>query len=275
LYFYASVSLFLFLFARALIPPRDADRRNHELFWGVWSAYGLGYLILFVYRSHSLNIYHAATPIIAASVYVAVSAAKWADRAIPRLAMQSRWLSSSAVAGYAALALSLAALVESPAFRNYPGLVGTALLRSGVADRSSESARTGPTPIHRELPIEFEAVVAEMAALRSRGNTVGMIHPSDAMFYLYSGCPLPFRYSPLILSSFTINQLNCNVDRFARANVDYILIVEGKECEGSSYYMIWRAFRAVLGREYVFQKTIGSFELWRRQGSGRHPTSAG
>ena len=275
LYFYASVSLFLVLFARALIPPRDADRRNRDLFWGVWSHYGLAYLILFVYRSHSFNIYHAAIPILAASVYVAAEAAKWADRAIPRLARQSRWLSLSAVAGYATLAVSLVALIKSPAFRNYPGLVGTALLGSGVADRPSESARTGPTPIPREVPIEFASVVAEMASLRSRGNTVGVIHPSETMFYLHSRCPRPFRYYALVMTSLTIDQLNRNLDRFARANLDYVLIAEAKEFENAYYYSILRAFRAVLESEYALQETIGSFELWRRRGSGSHSTSAG
>jgi hypothetical protein len=271
--FCAAVSLFLVLFARALLPPRNADQRNQDLFWGVWSAYGLQFLILFVYRSHSYNIYHVAPPFIAAAVYATFSTAKWAERAIHRLVMPSRWVSFSSVGGYVAIALCLAALVKSPGFRIYPGLLGMALMRPGAGELPSEPKKTSSPRIHQELPIEFGAVVTEMAALRSRGKTVGVLHLADTMLYLHSECPLPFRYSPLMLSSLTIDQLNRNLDAFSRANIDYILIVNEEECEKTGFYMIWRAFRAVLGRDYVFQRTIGSFGLWRRGNIGSRPES--
>jgi hypothetical protein len=265
-YFYISVSLFLFLFARVLIPPGDEDRRKRDLFWGLWAAYGLEFLILFVYRSHSWNFYHASVPIVVAAVYVVVSAAGWAGRAIPRLGMRSRWPSSPVWAGYAALACSLVFLVRSPIFRNYPGLARSALARPKVDDRPGESGRADLASIHTDLPAEFVDVVAEMAALRSREGTVGVIHPSDSMFYLYSGCPFPFRYHSMMASAYTTDQLHRYLDDIARADVDYILIVQGDVYRGTEYDMGWRAFHAMLGRDYVFEKAIGSFELWRRAG---------
>jgi hypothetical protein len=268
LLFCACVCLLLFLVARALVPARDADRRNHDRFWAAWSAYGLAYLILFVYRSHSWNIYHAAPSVVVAAVYAAASAAQWVDRAVHRLGGQSWRRSLPVTAGCAALAFSLATVVGSPAFQNYPSLLGMALARSGFGDRGSESTAAVPAPNHHELPTRFEAVVAQMAALRSLGYTVGIIHPSEPMFYLHSECPILFRYPAFMLSSFTLDQLDRNLDRFTRAKLDYVLIINGNECEHAGYYLIWRAFRAVLGRHYAFQRTIGSFELWRRRGSG-------
>lgn len=264
--FVAMVSLSICSMLLPILRRRPGRMGFLDRYMGCWGAYAWCSIVLFVNRSHEWNIFHCILP---SGVLAAYLARSILDRSLEIAALarpgSAVWLTSLIRRGAPGLALviALAALWARPAFRGYPNLwnrperptsLGKDLcLMPGVCGFPEGAA---------EKVREFHAVTELMAEYWASGQSVEIIHRSDPLFYLASGCPPLDRYSPLLENLFTKQQLAGAIDRFRRRKTPHVLILEHVDPK-FLIHEAWSAYRDILTADYEIEKRIGGFEVWR------------
>jgi hypothetical protein len=269
--FFTIVASLLAVVAWLIVRLRKGEASDPEIFRGCYAAYGLAGLLLFVHRTQWTNLFPPSIPI---SV-LAVAALKWTAEAVSsRLANRSAAgplasLGTTAlfIAPYALLGLVGVDLFRNPHFHEYPNLINRSWQGAPKGGLCLMSGVCGLPPESEEPIREFRAVVARMAALRAEGRTVAILVPADTMYYLASGCPPRDRYTPLLTNLMTKQQVRQAKARFVESNNDYVLIKIYESSE-NDWYEVLAKFRALIGRDYIVEGKIGTFELWRRATSG-------
>jgi len=233
--------------------------RSDLIFAGCVAAYSLEILIQYVNRSVGMNFYHVIIPF---CVLVIGYVAKVAGSPGPGV---GRWLVRTVP-----LVLVVGSILINPLFREYPGLLRTAIKGPLPKGLCLFDDVCGLPESRRDFIRDIHKVTGRMTELKNSGHRVMVLDSAEPMFYLLSGIKPPDRYTPLVINFVTKDQLERAQRRVADAHFDYMVLgkfgyVNDKE-HSDFYASLGEAksgFSELVERDYVLIERIGPYSLWR------------
>jgi len=220
-------------------------------------AYGLCALMLFVQRSHPLNLYHGIVPFCVLSTQGLASAADRLLRPMAGTSVFRRGLPAFAVCA------ALATLPASSSFRAYPGLLQAAVGADSGDPGIPLGRRVGVSGLPQWMAPaigDFQRVTSRLAALQRAGHKVAILDVREPMYCIESGVPPCDRYCPLIYSLLFRDRLDQALERFSKEHFDYVMVGE------RSYSpKIDKAFRQYLMGGYQPDEVFGKHTIWRKR----------
>jgi len=212
--------------------------------------------MLFVQRSHPLNLYHGIVPFCVLSAWGLANAADRLLRPRAGTSVFRRGLPALAVCA------ALAALPASPSFRAYPGLLQAAVGADAGDPGMALGRGVGVSGLPQEMAPaiqDFQRVTSRLAALQRAGNKVAILDIGEPIYCIASGVPPSDRYCPLIYSLLFKDRLDQALGRFSKESFDYVMVGEMSSPE------VDRAFRKYLMGRYQTDEVFGKYTIWRKR----------
>jgi len=248
--------LTIYFFAIGLAGARIFLHRGSEidLFLGSLAAYGLGLLLLFVGRSHPLNLFHPMIPFAMVVVLLLYDFRNTAAR-------DAQWTSFPWVLAIASLAM----LWTKPEFAVYPSLLECVLI--GSPDRNgtlslSTSDLGGLSLSLRQEVLDTQRVVNAIKHLPARDRDVAVLDDRDTLLdYLSDRAPWS-RYTSLFHSLLTRKLIAQTQSELLQRRPRYIVIRSAPPPKWE-FNDTWTSFHRFVPRHYHLEKTVGGYEFWR------------
>lgn len=239
------------------------------------ACYGLMSMMLFIGRSHPLNLFHPIIPF----CIVSTCAVAWARERL-LVAPAGRHKVSTRLIRSAPVVLPLvvvALILRSPSYRIY----GSAFKSLGGGNQAMyASLGTNPNggcllnELHDVCGLgakekhyfqPFDAITGKMLALAHGRNKVAVLDDSDTILYVATGiAPWP-RYSPLI-PSMAPRRLKVFLQKLKSSPPDYVLI--RGTADHTRFFNTktpWTTVHAALPGRFELNGHVGPFEIWRRR----------
>jgi len=267
--FVAAVVVYLGVAAHLAIKVLHRRASAGDVVAGCLSVYGLLALVNFAGRSDPFNLPHTLVPLALVLTLLADAAHRemrpWFVRApgFAAAAARSAWRLAPA----AALGGVLLALVATPLFWHYPGLVqalGSKRDPAGLCLMSAPRDACGIPSAGRPAVDQFHAVTADMRALAARGGTVALIDHT-VEYYVGAGMAPWGYYVPLLVDLLKQDQVTATVSQLLRDRPAWVLI-RTKAQVPDFVVDTWVRLHGVVAQYYSLDHQVGPFEVWRSNG---------
>lgn len=265
------IGVYLYVVGEGLLIRHHAGVTKMGLMQLCIAVYGLASLILYIGRSHPLNLFHGIVPFcLIATMRLQAWLMPQTRDAVPIRISGARW-------AVAVPFLILALLFANPNFRIYENL-----LHSRSGDRSPQqgadvclfpdSRDVCVPPEQADVALEFRTAAGELKKLSDAGKKVAVISNSDTSLCL-AGNIKPFsRYSPVLATIISHTQVNRIEAQLAEKTADYVFLpADDPDSYAQSHGMeslavsdAWQSLRQVIRLHYTFDHTCGLYNVWRR-----------
>ena len=248
-----------------------------DLITGLVALYGMATLLLFVGRSDPAYLRNVAIPFCVVLTrlllivhqfvtehVVAIVVPQW-QTAVRRALQVAPWLGTAAL---------LSALFFNADFTDYPGLLQTYLGNRWTGQAAADndylfaSRHDAPLPAKdREEVNNFRAVTAVIRELSAGGKTVAMLDMDDTEYLVEADIRPYFRYSPVLQTLLTKDQVRSVEQVLIDHPPDYVLYPAESpltlfQVTADDVYL---DIREVIRDHFILEKQVAKTEIYRRK----------
>jgi len=248
-----------------------------ELITGLVAMYGMATLMLFVGRSDPPYLRNVSIPYCVVLTRLLLVAYANVEEKILALFVPERRARLRRVlqAGpWLATAMLLMTLPCNADFLDYPGYFSTCLANRWTANSAVDddylflSRRDAPLdPDRRGDVADFRAVCAAIRELSERGKTVAMLDMDDTEYLVEADIRPYFRYSPVLQTVLTKNQVQSVEQVLIDHPPDYVFYPAASPL--TLFHVtaddVYLDIRKVIREHFVLDKRVAGMEIYRRK----------
>ena len=226
---------------------------TRPMFLATISVYGLGIMLLFVGRSHPLNLLHVTVPL---GMVMAIAGAM--------LSQDREGFAASSSMGWCFAICLIVLLMSKPEFEEYPNLLHSNAMfaRRPIALRSDPPDLAGFKNADRDMIKSFHQIARTMQDLPVSDRQIVVLDERDTLLdYLSNRSPWS-RYTSLFHGLLTWEQVRELQTQLRTARPMY-LVMRHEETPRSDFVDVWLALRPTVAKYYKLARTAGDYELWQ------------
>ncbi len=259
LIFVIMVTVYLGVIGYVLLRGLYGHASRGEVLLATLAAYGLAVLLVFVGRSHPLDLCRATPPFA-----VLVTALMFAGyNALPSLLRRSAF-------PYVLVGGLFLLLLAKPAFRCYPNFLGTLFApgpTGGLSLKSDPPDVSGLPPEYENFASDVHGIGAAIQTLAPDGKSVAILDLNATMLhYLANACPWSrygFIYQIAWTKQFITDLRNDLIQRPPR-----VVVIRGQDASRPPYFdFLWEPLYETVTNHYALCQTVGPFEIWAQPNS--------
>ncbi|MBV8782001.1 MAG: hypothetical protein JO353_11440 [Phycisphaerae bacterium] len=249
--FGAIVALYIACIAWGIGRCAISDQSPAVCLLAVIAAYGLGIMLLFVGRSHPMNLFHVMVPL---AIVLAIGGS---------LTTTSPDLRCSPLAPAAAICFACI-LFHKSSFLEYPSLLGAGSSRPpvGLAMSVHPPDLAGLPQEYSEKVQSFTRVSRALHQLRVKDDQVVVLDPRDTLIDYLAGRTPWSRYTSLFHGMLTFDQVRAMQALIIARKPTYAVMRSAPE-KGGQFNDLWAAFHRTVARRYKLIKTVGGYDIWK------------
>jgi len=220
-------------------------------FSALLSLYGLATLLIFLGRSHVLNLLH---PTIAFWILLI-----WFSAKLHSVVISRRFVSYPILIPAGFCVISILFLLSSSLVRNYPHVLNYFSTRApgGICLWSGVSDICGVSQTNEVELDKFQTIISWLEEVTSDGYEVALFDDKDTFFYVAIGQAPWFRYRPGEI--FTYKQLASIHAQIKDRRPEYIVMEE----ETANQNDVWKQTRLLLTQDYLLKDTVAGYGIWK------------
>jgi hypothetical protein len=224
-----------------------------DLFLGSISAYGLGLLLLFIGRSHPLNLFHPMIPLAIVIMLL-----------LSQVSATSILGGRSSSVGWVLAVASVALLWSKPEFLHYPSLLKWTVTapaeNDDVLSRTKVYIEGSPWKM-LDYVNNLRQVASAINELPARDEDIAVLDDWDTVLDCYSGRAPWSRYTSLFYGLLTKTMIS-QTEHELLARHPRFIIIRAAPPPKWEFNDTWEAFHRFVPRRYRLLKTVGGYEFW-------------
>ena len=245
------IGMYLFVVGNWLIKFLNKKSHSEDMFAAGLGFYGLVMLLIFIGRSHILNLMYPTVPFWILFTWVVVKIYKLMSVHYKQI--------QSYIPAISVITVGIL-LLTNPAYQNYSNILNSYFKGSDkneICLFQDHNDVCGLPETERKTAIDFTDITTKMKTWQSRGKTVAVFDDYDTRYYLAINSYPKFRYTPYDI--FTKKQLEYISQQIINKQPDYILI--RKDAPKND---IMTETQRLINSYYQQEKDLSIFNVWQK-----------